>query len=124
VAAPAHHLHAQPAGFAITGAKADERQVLLDILDDAVLLAGRAGQIILETRTTATISKPPWPEPGSSCRPARQGAPQRPGGQFFRPLRQIIESVSDTFKGQLDLERHGGHTPGTTTAPASRSCAS
>jgi hypothetical protein len=21
-----------------------------------------------------------------------------------------IESVSDTFKGQLDLERHGGHT--------------
>jgi hypothetical protein len=22
-----------------------------------------------------------------------------------------IESVNDTFKGQLDLERHGGHTP-------------
>jgi hypothetical protein len=27
-------------------------------------------------------------------------------------LRQLIESVNDTFKGQLDLERHGGHTPG------------
>ena len=25
-------------------------------------------------------------------------------------MRQIIESVNDTFKGQLDLERHGGHT--------------
>jgi hypothetical protein len=44
-------------------------------------------------------------------RPARQGEPARPGTRFFKPLRQIIESVNDTFKGQLDLERHGGHTP-------------
>jgi hypothetical protein len=44
-------------------------------------------------------------------RPARQREPARPGEQFFKPLRQIIESVNDTFKGQLDLERHGGHTP-------------
>ena len=27
------------------------------------------------------------------------------------PLGQITESVNDTFKGQLDLERHGGHIP-------------
>jgi hypothetical protein len=26
------------------------------------------------------------------------------------PLRQLIESVNDTLKGQLDLERHGGRT--------------
>ena len=26
-------------------------------------------------------------------------------------MRQVIESVNDTLKGQLDLERHGGHTP-------------
>ena len=26
-------------------------------------------------------------------------------------MRQIIESVNDTLKGQLDLERHGGRTP-------------
>jgi len=25
-------------------------------------------------------------------------------------LRQVIESINDTFKGQLDLERHGGRT--------------
>ncbi len=43
-------------------------------------------------------------------RPARQGEPARPGAQFFRPLRQTIESVNDTLKGQLDLERHGGRT--------------
>ncbi len=54
------------------------------------------------------------PQPGCPphlLRPARQGEPARPGAQFFRPLRQTIESVNDTLKGQLDLERHGGHTP-------------
>ncbi|MGB8381576.1 MAG: hypothetical protein WCG47_10040 [Dermatophilaceae bacterium] len=29
----------------------------------------------------------------------------------FKPLRQIIESINDTFKGQLGLETRGGHTP-------------
>jgi hypothetical protein len=44
-------------------------------------------------------------------RPARKGEPQRPGARFFKPLRQIIESVNQTLKGQLDLERHGARTP-------------
>ena len=44
-------------------------------------------------------------------RPARKGEPERPGARLFKPLRQLIESVNDTFKGQFDLERHGGHTP-------------
>ena len=44
-------------------------------------------------------------------RPARKGEPIPAGTRFFKPLRQVIESVNDTFKGQLDLERHGGHTP-------------
>ena len=50
-------------------------------------------------------------EPGSTCsaRPARARQP-RPGERFFKPLRQIIESVNDTLKGQLDLEHHGGRT--------------
>jgi hypothetical protein len=43
-------------------------------------------------------------------RPARKGETPRPGQQFFKPLRQVIESVNDTLKGQLDLERHGGRT--------------
>jgi hypothetical protein len=41
----------------------------------------------------------------------RQGEPQRAGAALFRPLRQVIESINQAFKGQLDLERHGGHTP-------------
>ena len=44
-------------------------------------------------------------------RPSRKGEKPRPGQRFFKPLRQIIESVFDTFKGQLDLEQHGGRTP-------------
>jgi hypothetical protein len=44
-------------------------------------------------------------------RPARKGEPDRPGARLFKPLRQTIESINQTFKGQLDLERHGGRTP-------------
>ena len=45
-------------------------------------------------------------------RPARKGEAPRPGGEFFKPLRQVIESINySVFKGQLDLEQHGGHTP-------------
>ena len=43
-------------------------------------------------------------------RPARQGQPERAGARFFKPLRQGIESINETHKGQLDLEAHGGHT--------------
>ena len=43
-------------------------------------------------------------------RPARKGEQPRAGEQFFKPLRQIIESINDTLKGQLDLEAHGGRT--------------
>ena len=43
--------------------------------------------------------------------PARKGEPDRAGARLFKPLRQTIESINETFKGQLDLERHGGHTP-------------
>jgi hypothetical protein len=106
-------LHGLPVGFALTGAKADERHVLLDILDDPALTAGRPGQVIIGDKnyyrkdfeaalaTTGLVL----------LRPARSGEPERPGSRFFRPLRQVIESVNDTLKGQLDLERHGGHTP-------------
>lgn len=37
---------------------------------------------------------------------------QQPAKLGIRPLRQVIESVKETFKGQLDLERHRGRIPG------------
>ncbi len=106
-------LHGLPAGFALTGAKADERQVLLDILGDPAISAGRPGQAIIADKNyygrefEAALAT----EGFCLLRPARQGEPARPGTRFFKPLRQVIESVNQTFKGQLDLERHGGHTP-------------
>jgi hypothetical protein len=106
-------LHGLPIGFALAGAKADERQVLLDILADPALTAGRGSQIIITDKNYYGHDFETVLADGRICllRPARQGEPERAGAQFFKPLRQVIESVNDTFKGQLDLEQHGGHTP-------------
>ena len=106
-------VHGLPAGFALTGAKADERQVLLSILADPDLTAMLPGHLIIGDKNyygrdfEAIVAS----TGATLLRPARKGEDERPGSQFFRPLRQIIESVNDTLKGQLDLERHGGHTP-------------
>jgi hypothetical protein len=43
------------------------------------------------------------------ARPAK-ASPNAPA-HLFKPLRQTIESINQTFKSQLNLERHGGHTP-------------
>jgi hypothetical protein len=43
-------------------------------------------------------------------RPARKGEKPRAGQRYFKPLRQVIESINNTLKAQLDLERHGGRT--------------
>jgi Transposase DDE domain len=106
-------LHGLPVGFALTGAKADERHVLTAILAaDDDLAAMLPGQVIIGDKNyygrefEAALTG----AGAGLLRPARKGEPERPGSQFFRPLRQIIESINDTFKGQLDLERHGGHT--------------
>jgi len=101
-----------PIGFALTGAKADERHTLLDILTADPDLAERGSQTLIADKNyfgrdfEATL-----PELGVTLlRPARKGEPERPGTRFFKPLRQIIESINDTLKGQLDLEAHGGRT--------------
>lgn len=44
-------------------------------------------------------------------RPIRTGEPEQPGAELFTPPRQVAESVNETFKGRLDLERHHGRTP-------------
>ena len=43
-------------------------------------------------------------------RPAYANEPPRPGAGLLKSVRQLIESVNDTLKGQLDLERHGGRS--------------
>jgi DDE family transposase len=43
-------------------------------------------------------------------RPAMRNEPARPGEHLLKAVRQLIESVNDTLKGQLTLEHHGGRT--------------
>ncbi len=104
-------LHGLPVGYALAGAKADERQVLLAILGQGDL-PPRPGQVIIGDKGyygrdfEAALAG----EQVTLLRPARKGEPEPAGRQYFKPLRQVIESVNDTLKGQLDLERHGGRT--------------
>ena len=107
-------LHGLPVAFALTGAKADEREVLLAMFTiEPGLVASRPGQILLGDKNYygAAFEAALAAAGIRLLRPARKGEPDPAGTRFFRPLRQIIESVNETFKGQLDLERHGGHTP-------------
>ena len=103
-----------PVGFALTGAKADERQTLLEIFHlDPTLTAQRPGQTLIGDKNYFGAEfETHLAQAGLRLlRPARKGEPARAGSSLFTPLRQTIESINQTFKGQLDLERHGGHTP-------------
>ena len=108
-------LHGLPVAFALTGAKAPDREILWDLLAvEPQLVTARPGQLLLADknyygREFETVLG----ELGVRLlRPARKGEHERPGARLFKPLRQLIESINATFKGQLDLEQHGGHTPG------------
>jgi hypothetical protein len=106
-------LHGLPVCFALTSAKAVDREVLLDLLAvEPQLLAARPGQVLLADKNYyGRQFEGILAELGVRLlRPARKGEPERPGAYLFKPLRQLIESVNQTFKGQLDLERHGGRT--------------
>ena len=106
-------LHGLPIAYMLTGAKADERQVLLDLFhDDPHLAASRPGQILIGDKNYfgAEFEASLAQRGIHLLRRARKGEPERPGGRFFKPLRQTVESIFDTFKGQLDLEQHGGRT--------------
>jgi hypothetical protein len=108
-------LHGLPVTFALTGAKATDREVLAELLAvEPELVALRPGQVrSADKNYYGRQFEQVLAELGVRLlRPARKGEPQRPGAQLFKPLRQLIESVNDTLKGQLDLERHGGRTPG------------
>jgi len=99
-----------PVAYALAGAKTDERDTCLDMitlggLDTAgVTLIADKGyrRASFETElNTAGITL---------IRPSLKTEKRRPGSRYLKAFRQIIESVNQTFKAQLDLERHGGRT--------------
>jgi hypothetical protein len=107
-------LHGLPVMFALAGAKTDEREVLLGMLEAARdVVDARPGQLLIGDKNyfgrdfEADLTERDL----VLLRPARKGEAKRAGQQLLKPLRQVIESVNWTLKGQLDLEQHGGRTP-------------
>ncbi len=108
------HLIATPSGlpiaFALAGAKADEREVCAEMIARAGI--ARAGQTLIADKgyRSAAFERQLNDAGITVIRPATRAEPPRPGARFLRPLRQIIESVNNTLKTQLSLERHRGRT--------------
>lgn len=108
------HLLATASGLPITWALApateDERDIALDMVANAGV--SRQGQTIIGDKGYRRASfENTLNEAGISLiRPATKSEKPRAGRRFLRPFRQIIESVNNTLKAQLDLERHGGRT--------------
>jgi hypothetical protein len=103
-----------PIAFALTGAKADERETPLDLLAaEPHLLAARPAQTVIGDKNYfGRAFEHELAQQGIQLlRPIRKGELQRPGGSLFKPLRQVIESVNETFKGHLNLAQHRGRTP-------------
>ncbi|MFF5303547.1 IS982 family transposase [Streptomyces sp. NPDC013161] len=112
------HLVCTPAGLPVTWAladpKIDERQVLAALIDNEPgLSADRADLLILADKgyIATELDRFLAARGISLLRPSyrNRGTP-RPGEALLKTVRQLIESVNDTLKGQLDLEQHGGRT--------------
>ena len=99
-----------PIMWALAPAKEDERDIALEMLARSGL--ARPGQTIIADKGYRRASfENTLNEAGITLiRPATKTKKPRPGRRFLRPFRQIIESVNNTLKTQLDLERHGGRT--------------
>lgn len=106
-------LHGLPVGWVLTGAKTDEREALEAILAATPGLARPGRQILIADKAYyGRLFEADVDDAGIDLlRKARKGEKPRTGTEFFKPLRQIIESVNATLKGQLDLEHHRGRTP-------------
>lgn len=111
------HLVATPSGlpisYALTNPKDDERLVARDLFEtDNELLASRPGQTLMADKgyRSAEFESFIAGQGATLIRPALKNEALRPGQRFLRPFRQIIESINQSLKAQLDLERHAGRS--------------
>jgi hypothetical protein len=111
------YLITTPAGMPVLWALADpkigEREVLAAMLDvEPQLAAARPGLTLITDKGFAgRQTEADLAASGITLlRPARKQEQARHGEALLKTVRQLIESVNDTLKGQLDLETHGGRT--------------
>ena len=103
-----------PVAYALTSATTDERDTALAMIHLDPDLAERAGQVMMGDKGYRSVTFESELNAGgiTLIRPSlKSEKTTRPLQQFLKPFRQIIESVNQTFKAQLDLERHGARKP-------------
>jgi transposase len=103
-----------PVAYALTSAKTDERDTALAMIQLDPALEDRDGQKLMADKGYRSASfEAELNDAGITLiRPTVRGEKTpRPLTKFLKPFRQIIESVNQTLKAQLDLERHGGRKP-------------
>jgi hypothetical protein len=102
-----------PIAFCLAPANEPEREVAAALLERAArgeLLHGQEIFITDKGFAGAEFERFIHDALGAQLiRPDRKGEQPRFGA--LGAVRQWIESINDTLKGQLSLERHGGHTP-------------
>jgi hypothetical protein len=96
-----------PVAWCLASPKLGEREVALALLDRGSL---QPGQVLVVDKglAGAAVDEHVASLEAVLVRPDRHDEPARFG--TLRPVRQWIESVIDTLKGQLGLEQHGGRT--------------
>lgn len=111
------HLVCTPVGlpitFALADPKVDEREVARFLFESEPALL-RPGQRVLADKGYRSHEFESFlgDHGVTLIRPAHKRDRSRVTSPLLKPLRQLIESVNATLKTQLDLERHGGRTPG------------
>lgn len=111
------HLLCTPSGlpiaWSLASPRVDDRQALTAILEEnPALFTTRTGQLIIADKGYISAELDRWlAERGIRLlRPSYRNRTPRPDEHLLKPVRQLIESVNDTLKGQLDLELHGGRS--------------
>ncbi|HEX5543302.1 MAG TPA: transposase [Micromonospora sp.] len=90
-----------------------EREVLAAMLQvEAGVVAEHDGILLISDKGFAskTFERHLAEQGIELLRPSRKREKARYGEAMLKKVRQLIESVNDTLRGQLDLEEHGGHT--------------
>jgi hypothetical protein len=103
-----------PLMWALADPKIGEREVLAAMLEvDEQMIAERQGLLLITDKGFAsrTFESSLSAQGVTLLRPSKKKEVLRAGEPMLKKVRQLIESVNDTLKGQLDLEQHGGRTP-------------